>query len=256
MRNRFREALVEKQLTVGAWMQMGHPAAAEIFGHLGFDWVCVDMEHGAIGFETMTAVFRAVAAFESVAVARLPMNDPVWIRRTLDAGAGGLIIPMVNSADEARRAVREAKYPPLGRRGYGYSRANLHGLQFHESIGKANEEIALVAQIEHRDGIEALDEILAVEGVDAAFIGPMDLSGSYGKTGQLDDPEVVMALERFRAVCREKGVASGMHVVNTSAANIRKAREQGYSMIALGVDVTYLAEAAGAALATCWETAE
>jgi 2-keto-3-deoxy-L-rhamnonate aldolase RhmA len=256
MQNRFREALVQKQLTVGAWMQMGHPAAAEIFSHLGFDWVCVDMEHGAIGFETMTAVFRTVAAFESVAVARLPMNDPVWIRRTLDAGAGGLIIPMVNSADEATRAVREAKYPPLGRRGYGYSRANLHGMQFQESIKEANEEIALVVQIEHRDGIAALEEILAVEGVDAAFVGPMDLSGSYGKTGQLEDPEVVMALERFRAMCERKGVAAGMHVVNPTAANIRKVRQQGYSMIALGVDVTYLAEAARAALAACWEVVE
>ena len=109
MRNRFREALVEKQLTVGAWMQIGHPAGAEIFGHLGFDWICVDMEHGAIGFESMTEVFRAVAAFESVAVARLPMNDPVWIRRTLDAGAGGLIIPTV-----CRTGRQSVRIPYLG----------------------------------------------------------------------------------------------------------------------------------------------
>ncbi len=249
MKNHFRGALLNRELTLGAWMQIGHPAPAELFGRLGFDWICVDLEHGAIELETMTGIFRTAAAFDSVPVARLPLNDPIWIKRTLDAGAGGLIIPMVNSAEEARKAVREAKYPPLGQRGYGFSRANLHGLDFAEAIQSANEETALVVQIEHKDGIGALEEILEVPGVDGAFIGPMDLSGSYGKTGQMDDPEVVAALERFREVCGKKGMAAGMHVVNTGAANVQAALRDGYSMIALGVDLVFLAGAAREAIA-------
>jgi 2-keto-3-deoxy-L-rhamnonate aldolase RhmA len=209
----------------------------------------VDLEHGAIGFESMTGIFRTVAAFGSVPVARLPLNDPIWIKRTLDAGARGLIIPMVNSADEARAAVREAKYPPLGHRGYGYSRANMHGIDFASSIAAANEETALVVQIEHKDGIAALEEILDVEGVDAAFIGPMDLSGSYGKTGKMSDPEIVDALARFRSVCKQKGLAAGMHVMNTSAEGVRAALDDGYTMVALGVDLVYLGNAAREALA-------
>ena len=157
MENKLKTALLERKLSLGAWMQIGHPACAEIFAEAGFDWICVDLEHGAIGIETMTNIFRTIDAFDSVPVARLPINDPVWICRTLDAGARGLIIPMVKTAEEAEFAISKAKYPPRGTRGYGYSRSNKHGMQFKESIVTANKEIPLIMQIEHREGIENLD---------------------------------------------------------------------------------------------------
>jgi 2-keto-3-deoxy-L-rhamnonate aldolase RhmA len=248
MKNQFLKALLERSITLGAWMQIGHPAPAEIFGRLGFDWVCVDLEHGAINIETMTNIFRAVQAFGSVPVARLPYADPIWIKRTLDAGARGLIIPAVNSAELARTAVRAAKYPPLGERGYGYSRANLHGIDFYEYIREANDEIGVVMQIEHRDGITAIDSILDVEGVAGAFIGPMDLSASFGKTGQLDTPEMVNALRTFRCACRKHNKAAGMHIVRPDDDNIEAAVRDGYSMIALGLDNVLLASGAQRAL--------
>jgi 2-keto-3-deoxy-L-rhamnonate aldolase RhmA len=248
MKNPFRKALLDRTPTFGAWMQIGHPAPAEIFGRLGYDWICVDLEHGAIDIESMANIFRTVAGYGSVPIARLPYADTIWIKRTLDAGARGLIVPMVNSAETAQHAMRQAKYPPLGERGYGYSRANLHGLDFKPYIREANDEIAIVMQIEHRNGIAEIDSILEVEGVDGAFIGPLDLSGSYGKTGQLDCPEMVDALARFRSSCTAHRKTAGMHIVHPNAENVQQAVDDGYTMIALGVDNVFLAEAAERAL--------
>ena len=183
----------------------------------------MDIEHGGFDVETMTNVFRTIDAYGSASVARLPYADTIWIKRTLDAG----------------------EYPPLGERGYGYSRANLHGIDFSEYIRTANEEISLVMQIEHRDGIDA---ILDVPGVDGAFIGPLDLSGSYGKTAQLDCPEMIDALSRFRQACSAHRKAAGMHIVHPARENIKAAISDGYSMIALGLDNIFLAGAARDAL--------
>lgn len=248
MNNKLREALLNRQVSLGAWMQIGHCAVAEILARAGFDWVCVDLEHGAIDLETTTDIFRALDAFDCVPVARLPLNDPVWIHRTLDAGARGLIIPMVKTAAEAESAISEAKYPPRGTRGYGYSRANMHGMDFAESIATANDEIAMVMQIEHKDAIANLQAILDVPGVDGLFIGPLDLSGSMGITGQLDHPQMIAALETYRSVCMQRKVSAGMHIVRPNPDNIRGAIEQGYTLIALGLDNVFLDDSSRACL--------
>ncbi|MBI4578835.1 MAG: 2,4-dihydroxyhept-2-ene-1,7-dioic acid aldolase [Planctomycetes bacterium] len=248
MTNKLRSALLNGQVSLGAWMQIGHCAVAEIFARSGFDWVCVDLEHGAIDLETMTDIFRTLDGFDCVPVARLPLNDPVWIHRTLDAGARGLIIPMVKTAAEADAAIREAKYPPRGTRGYGYSRANMHGIDFADYIAAANDEIAMVMQIEHKDAIANLEAILDVPGVDGLFIGPLDLSGSMGITGQLDHPQMVAALDRYRSVCRDRKVTAGMHIVRPNAKNVAQALEQGYTLIALGLDNVFLDDSSRACL--------
>ncbi len=242
MKNKFRKALLERKLTVGAWMQIGHSAIAEIFARKGFDWVCVDLEHGAIGLETMTNIFRTIERYDCIPVARLPLNDPVWIHRSLDAGAKGLIIPMVKTAEEAEYAVKAAKYPPSGARGYGYSRANMYGMDFDEYIKTANAEIAMVMQIEHKDAIVNLEDIVKVNGVDGLFIGPFDLSGSMGITGQLDHPNMIAALDKYKNVARQAGKTFGMHIVRPNAQNIKANIQQGYTMIALGVDGVFLDE--------------
>jgi len=248
MKNKLRQALLERQVTLGAWIQIGHPACSEIFARAGFDWVCVDLEHGAIGIETMTDIFRTLDAFDCVPVARLPINDPVWIHRSLDAGARALIIPMVKTAGEAESAVREAKYPPRGVRGFGYSRANMHGMDFDVYIASANDEIAMVMQIEHIDAIGNLDAILKVDGVDGLFIGPLDLSGSMGITGLMEHPKMIAALESYRSACKKHEKTAGIHIVRPDAANIRCALDQGYTLIALGLDNVFLDESAKACL--------
>jgi 2-keto-3-deoxy-L-rhamnonate aldolase RhmA len=248
MKNKLRAALLERKLALGAWMQIGHPACAEILANAGFDWVCVDLEHGAIDLEAMTSIFRTLDAFDCVPVARLPLNDPIWIHRTLDAGARALIIPMVKTGSEAAAAVREAKYPPMGARGFGYSRANRHGAEFASYIASANDEIAMIMQIEHEDAIANVDAILQCEGVDGAFIGPLDLSGSMGVTGQLDHPDLVAALETYLAACRRHRKAAGTHVVRPNNESVRNTIERGYTLVALGVDNVFLEEGAKAAL--------
>ena len=242
MKNKLRKALLEKKLTLGGWLQIGHPACAEIFARAGFDWICVDLEHGAINLESMTNICRTIDAFDCVPVARLPMNDPVWIHRCLDAGVRGLIIPMINSGAEAKRACRNAKYPPLGDRGFGFCRANIHGMDFDSYIKNANDEIAIIMQIEHKDAIAHLDDIARVKGVDALFIGPLDLSGSMGQTGRLECQDMTDALHKYLAVCGNHGISAGRHIVRPNVDEIHQAIKQGYNLLALGLDVVFLAE--------------
>ncbi len=248
MNNKLRRALLDRSLSLGTWIQIGHPASAEILARAGFDWVCVDLEHGGIDPETMTNIFRTLDGFDCVPVARLPLNDPIWIHRTLDAGARGLIIPMVKTAAEADAAVREAKYPPRGVRGFGYSRANMHGVDFDDYIATANDEIAMVMQIEHKDAIGNLDAILEVDGVDGLFIGPLDLSGSMGLTGQMTHPDVVAALDTYRDACARHNATAGMHVVRPTPQNVQDAIAEGYTLIALGVDTVFLDAGAASSL--------
>jgi 2-keto-3-deoxy-L-rhamnonate aldolase RhmA len=246
--NKMRNSLLKNKLTLGTWIQIGHPAVAEILARVGYQWICVDMEHGSINIETLTDLFRAIEANDVVPIARLPLNDPIWIRRSLDAGAMGLIIPMVNSAQEIESAIPQAKYPPRGERGYGYSRANSFGIDFEEYIAKANETIAIIAQIEHKDGIENIDSILQVEDLDGVFIGPLDLSASYGKVGQLDCPEMREALQRYLESCKKHNKCAGIHIVRPDENSIRNAIEQGYKMVTLGVDGVFLETASCSAL--------
>ena len=254
MKNKLRRALLQREVTLGSWLQIGHPASAEVLARAGFDWVCVDLEHGAIDLETTANIFRALGGFDCVPIARLPLNDPIWIHRVLDAGARGLIIPMVKNAAEAEGAVREAKYPPRGGRGFGYSRANFHGADFDAYIASANDEIALIMQIEHKDALANLDAILRVDGVDGVFIGPLDLSGSMGITGQMDHPRMVAALAEYRATCRTHGKTAGLHIVRPTDTNVRRALDDGYTMLALGLDNVFLETGARASLAAAGRT--
>jgi 2-keto-3-deoxy-L-rhamnonate aldolase RhmA len=244
----FRQHLQQHTPSLGAWIQIGHPAVAEVFGRAGFDWACVDLEHGAQDLESAAAIFRALSAYPCMPVARLPANDPTWIRRSLDAGAHGVIIPMINSGAEAEAAVQAAKYPPRGVRGFGYTRACEHGVDFQTYIQTANDRLGVIVQIEHHRAIEKLDEILAVDGVDGALIGPMDLSGSMGICGQLDHLDMLGAQKTFVDACARHRKPAGMHLVHPNPERIRAARAAGFNLLVLGLDVVFLAEAAGQAL--------
>jgi 2-keto-3-deoxy-L-rhamnonate aldolase RhmA len=242
-----RESLLERP-ACGGWLQIGHPAPAEVHARAGFGWVCVDLEHGVVDLESMAGVFRALSGYDCVPAARVPANDPVWIRRSLDAGARAVVVPMVNSAEEAERAVRAAKYPPRGERGFGYCRANAHGTDFAEYARTANDETAVILQVEHIRAIEKLEAIAAVEDVDALFIGPYDLSGSLGVPGELEHPKVLAALERFRSICRSRGVPMGMHVVRPTVEAVGRSLAEGYKLLALGLDTVFMESAARQAL--------
>jgi 2-keto-3-deoxy-L-rhamnonate aldolase RhmA len=251
----FRNALLERQVTLGTWLQINNPTAAEVLANVGYDWIAIDIEHTDIDVVSLTALLRGMyargRAGRGVApIARVSTNDTIEIRRALDVGAQGVLVPFVNTAEGARKAVEAAKYPPWGVRGYSFCRANDWGVGFEEDVQTANDETAVIVMIESKEGVENIDEILDVEGVDAAFIGPYDLSGSYGIPGQTQAPVVRAACQRVIEACEQAGKAVGLLVVRPTADAIRTAIEDGFTLLCLGIDTVFLDEGARAVRAT------
>lgn len=245
-KNHVKELWREGKSAIGVWLALGSPIASEIIGNIGFDWVVIDTEHGSIDTETVQAVIQAISATPTVPIVRVAWNDPALIKRALDAGAYGVVIPMVNSASEAERAVQASRYPPVGVRSYGGPRTRLYGgLDYFEH---ANEEIAVIVQIEHIDAVNHIDEILSVKGVDAYFIGPADLAASMGLKPGLDLTEAAHAeaISRVVASGKKRHLPAGILVGSAEAANARLA--QGFQFIGIGSDEGFLRSAASATL--------
>ncbi|NQW04624.1 MAG: 2,4-dihydroxyhept-2-ene-1,7-dioic acid aldolase, partial [Acidobacteria bacterium] len=177
----------------------------------GFDWLAIDLEHSAIGLREAQELIRVIDAAGVAPLVRLTANDPNQAKRLLDAGAKGVIVPMVNTAAEATAAVAAVRYPPHGRRGVGLARAQGYGATFEEYLRIGEQNTVVVVQIEHADAVQNLQSILGVSGVDATIIGPYDLSGSVGLPGQFDAPAVTELLSTYEAVSRTTGVPMGYH---------------------------------------------
>lgn len=225
---------------IGSWMQLPDPSVAEIMGAGGFDWVAVDLEHGSIGVNDLPNLFRALELHGTAPFVRLAHGEAKEIKQALDAGARGLIIPMVEDAAQLRRAISWARFPPLGQRGVGYSRANLFGKRFPTYFERINRELVIVAQIESIGAIRNLDEIASVPGLDAFIIGPYDLSASMGITGQFNHPEFSRAIAEYEAVARRRKIPLGLHVVQPDAAQLEEKIRTGYQFIAYGIDAVFL----------------
>jgi 2-keto-3-deoxy-L-rhamnonate aldolase RhmA len=246
--NPVREALLQRKVSLGAWIQCGNAATAEIFARCGFDWVGVDCEHSDIDVALASDVFRGMQGSSVLPFARVRENDTLAIRQALDAGALGVIVPLVGSAEEAQRAVAAAKYPPLGIRGFGFARMNAWGMDFEEYVAAANDSVAVVVMIESKQGVENIESILAVDGVDGVFIGPYDLSGSYCLPGALGHDIVQQACKRVVEACESVGKSAGIHLVRPNAESIRKTLDDGFTFIALGIDGVFLTDGASNAL--------
>ncbi len=248
--NSVRNALLNRTISVGTWIQIGHPAVAEILANAGFDWIAADCEHTDIGVAEFAALARGMHGRGTRPLVRVRENDPLAIRQMLDLGAGGIIVPLVNSAEEAEKAVQAAKYPPRGIRGFCFSRMNEWGNDFDRYAMQANEEIAVVVMIESKQAADNIDSILAVDGVDGVFVGPYDMSGSFGVPGKTDSPEVRNACRRVVHACAAAGKSAGLHVVIPTEDAIREAILEGFTFIAVGVDTVFMDRAARRALAT------
>lgn len=231
---------------LGGWLTVPSSFSAEVMAHAGFDWLCVDMQHGVIDYQVAVTMLQAISTTETVPFARVPWNEPGIIMKALDAGAYGVIIPIVNDAAEAEAAVRVCRYPPRGTRSHGPIRAALYGGR--DYIAMADGEVLCVVQIETKESIDNLDEILSVPGVDAAYIGPADLSLSLGLSPASDheEPVFVEAVERVLESCKRHGVAPGVHGGNVTTA--RKRIEQGFLMVEVCDDAGSLARSAAADL--------
>jgi len=238
--NPVRKALLERKVSFGSWIQIGHPAVAEILSRTGFEWLAVDMEHTDIDIKSFCGTIRGMHGRGAIPLARVRENDVLAIRQVLDSGAQGVIVPLINSATEAERAVKAAKYPPQGIRGFAFCRANNWGADFDEYALKANQNTTVIVMIESRQAVKCINEILSVEGVDGVFIGPYDMSGSYGVTGQISHPDIVKACRTVSAACEKHGKSAGLHIVRPDEKQIKEAVQAGFTFIALGMDTVFL----------------
>ncbi len=235
----FKQRIKEGKPLIGIIQALNSPEVTEILVSCGFDWLWIDLEHSAMEVEAAQRLLQA-AGSRCPCVIRVPCGDEVWIKKLLDTGPAGIIIPQVKSARQASEIVSFSKYSPLGSRSVGVSRAQGFGITFREYVEQANDSIAVIPQIEHIDAVNDIDAIVKVPGIDALIVGPYDLSASMGKIGQVNDPEVLQQIEKVRQVCLEAGMPLGIFTVNPEEVNTLVLK--GFTLIAVGIDSMFLGQ--------------
>ena len=237
-----KQRLKNRETTYGTWLTIGHPSIAELMCQGQFDWITVDMEHSSITMENAEQLIRVIELAGISPLVRVGHNDPNLIKRVMDAGSHGVIVPMVNTPEEAARAVASVKYPPVGFRGVGLARAQGYGATFEQYKDWNQNESIVIVQIEHIDAVNNLEAIMSTEGVDGFIIGPYDLSGSLGMPGKFDHPEVVKALDRVRKVSKEMNLLSGFHVIPPNPEDLKVKKDEGYQFLAFSLDTLFLGD--------------
>ena len=235
-----KQKLRNGECALGGWMLIPHPAIAELMAGEGFDWIAVDMEHAAVELSMVEQIERAVRPSGCDLFVRLDGINPVLAKHVLDAGAKGVIVPSVMGPEDADTMTAAVRYPPQGNRGTSLSRALDYGRDFADYIKRHNDEVVVAVMLEHYLAAEHADAILARPGIDAAFIGPYDLSASLGIAGQLDDPQVLAAEQKILAACRRQGIAPGYHVVTPERNRIDERIAAGYRFIGCSLDTHFI----------------
>jgi len=242
LKNKTKQKIQAGQATLGAFVGMGCPEAAEVMAYVGFDWLVIDAEHGPLDWRTCLSLLQAMNGSEATPIVRVAWNDPVLIKRVLDMGTQGVLIPMVNDRQSAELAVKACKYPPQGIRGIGPMRPSHGYLEMDEYLRTANDDILVIVQIEHIDAVNNIEEIFKVEGIDCYFIGPQDLAASMGLITQIHHPKVRQAIDKVLEVGKKAGIAAGLYAM--SLDEVASYVEQGYKMISIGNDAGILATGA------------
>lgn len=232
----FARRLRDRETLIGTLQSLHSADISELLAHCGYDWLFIDAEHGAFAPEQAKALLQA--ASPTPCLIRPPSRDDFWIKKALDIGAVGIIVPQINTADDVAQVVRSARYAPEGARGIGIGRAHDYGRRFEDYLAGANEDTVVVIQAETRQAIDNIDAITGVPGVDAILIGPYDLSASLGKPGQIDDPEVQQAIGKVRDACNARNIALGYFGVSPEA--VRPLMDEGFTLITVGVDTLFL----------------
>jgi 2-keto-3-deoxy-L-rhamnonate aldolase RhmA len=233
----FRQRLQEGEVLLSTLISFPSPEIVELLSKLEFDWLFIDGEHGPFDVLEMQRMLQAVSD-DIPCLIRVPSNDVVSIKRALDIGAAGIIVPQINNADEAEAAVRAAKYPTTGNRGVGLARAHEYGLSFTEYLSSADEDTCVVIQAETPGAIDNIEKIVAIKNVDAILIGPYDLSANLGYTGQIDHPEVKTAIDKVERVCKHANVKLGYFGVSAHA--VLPYKEKGFTLLTIGVDSIFV----------------
>lgn len=241
MPSNLRKRLLAGELVLGTILSLNSPDVAELLSGIGFDWLFIDAEHSTLDPHHLSAIFQAVGD-TTPCVVRLPALDEIAVKKTLDAGAAGLLVPQVHNAGQVELLVRWGRYYPAGSRGLGFGRAQGYGFKVSEYLETANENILLSVQAESAEAVQNIESIVQVPGLDAVLVGPYDLSASMGLPGQVDHPEVKAAIQRVADVCKGAGMPVGIFGMTTEA--VKPYLEQGFRFIVTGVDTVLLGNAA------------
>ena len=237
--NEIRKKLKSGKQSIGSWMQIPNSSVAEIMGCSGYDWVAVDMEHGSMSLDQLPDLFRALELGKTLPLVRVSEGKSKECKEALDAGAGGVIVPMIESASQLENIRENCCWPPSGKRGVAFHRANFFGGRFKDYLEEAQSPL-IVAMIETAKGMENIDEILDVKGLDAIIVGPYDLSASIGKTAQFESKEFLNALDKIYKSAKIKNIPLGIHVVEASRQELQTRVDEGYQFIAFSIDSVML----------------
>lgn len=244
LRGDLKRKLENNELTLGSWLTINHQSVVEIMATAGFEWLCIDIEHSAISISDVINLIGHIQGNGMEALVRVNENNPVIIKRVMDAGANGIIVPMVNSIEDAKKAVSSVKYPPTGSRGVGLSRAQNYGIGFTEYQEWLKNDVVIIAQIEHINAVNELSGILEVPGIDGVIVGPYDLSASMGYPGEFDRDDVIEALKKVDKICLEKGRPLGFHVISSDHQKTLDKIDAGYTFLAVSLDFFFLGDLA------------
>jgi len=239
-----KQKITSGQLSIGSWITLGNTAIGEILSNSGYDWLVVDLEHSMISMEQAGELIRVIDLAGVAPLVRLTSNSEEQVKRVMDAGAHGIVVPMVNTREEAERAVASTRYGPQGSRGVGLARAQGYGAEFREYLDWQKSEPIVIVQIEHEKAVANLEDIFSTQGVDGFIIGPYDLSCSMSIPGEFDHPDFLEAMEYIRSTGQKMGCTSGLHIVEPDTERLRQVIDEGYRFIAYSVDIRMLDVAA------------
>jgi len=226
---------------IGTWITTYNPSALDVISKCNFDWICIDMEHSSITLEQLENLLNVLDKNKSNSFVRVSDNNKTEIKKILDLGAKGIIVPMINTALEAKNAISYATYPPKGQRGYALARAQGFGYNLNNYL-KVSKNIKIVVQIETIKAINNLGEILKVKGIHSTLIGPRDLSGSIGKAGDYKNKKFIKVLQKYEKLSKQNNVSMGMHVAFPKTETLNKFIKKGYKFVAIGTDMTFLGD--------------
>ncbi len=235
-----KSKLTELEITIGSWITLGHTAIAEIMASAGFDWLVLDMEHSVLELSEVQTIIQVLDGKGCPAIVRLTSNHPDQIKRVMDAGATGVMVPMIKSAADAQAAVDAVYYSPRGHRGVGLARAQGFGASFPEYRQWLEQNAVIVAMIEHIDAVAAIDDILSVPGIDAYIIGPYDLSGSMDRPGELNHPDVQDVVARIMEAGQRARKPGGIHVIEPDPDVLQQRIDAGFNFLGYSLDIRIL----------------
>jgi 2-dehydro-3-deoxyglucarate aldolase len=244
LKSTLKEKLSSNQLSIGSWLTIPHQSIVEILGSAGFEWLAIDMEHAPISIETIVNLIGHIQGNGMQALVRVSKNEEVVIKRVLDAGADGVIIPMIKNKQEAIEAVSYVKYPPIGKRGVGLNRAQKYGTAFKTYQDWVRDNSIIIAQIEHIEAVNNLEDILSVSQIDGLIVGPYDLSASMGYPGDYNRDDVKEALTRIEMVAKNAKKPLGFHVIESSYTKTLDKINKGYTFVAFSIDFFFLGDKA------------